>query len=108
MVARGASSLGRAGPALDRGRLRGGAAAGASPSSGWRPIQIGWSQLALDHPSGALSVILGRPRLRGSPLLRRLLKFVVEEGLREGGESPSATTNARAALGKGPDFRRGA
>lgn len=52
-----------------------------------------------------LSLILRSPTFLSSPLLQKLLKFVVEEFLQEGVDNPSATTIAQRALGKDSSFR---
>jgi len=68
------------------------------------------SEQVTDGPSAddvarQLSVILGSSRFRRSPVLRRILKFVIEETVRAGRGTLDATAIARGALGKGDSFR---
>jgi tetratricopeptide (TPR) repeat protein len=58
-----------------------------------------------DEVARQLSVILSSSRFRRSPVLRRILGFVIEETVRGDRGTLDATAIARGALGKGDGFR---
>lgn len=58
-----------------------------------------------DDVARQLSVILSSSRFRRSPVLRRILRFVIEETARGGRGTLDASAIARGALDKGESFR---
>ncbi len=61
-------------------------------------------EIGVEDVERQLARILDSDQLRRSPMLRKILRFVVEQALR-GDDVPDATAIAVGALGKSPSFR---